>query len=229
MKKITGSIILILFLLLPVGLKGQKYRMELGLAGGISSYMGDANSDKPLLNPNAAFGLTSRLNLSGNTALRGNLGLAGISGSTFDRIGNFMNGRAIEFKQTLIDANVLFELAFFQYGVPQYQPGFSLWSPYVTLGIGVTDYRSDRNRLSLNIPFGIGVKYKVKPRINIGCEWIFRKTFTDDLDYNSSLTGFQLNNNWSGSTDLNKNKDWFSVLELYITLDLWGTSPVCYR
>ncbi|ELR70623.1 hypothetical protein C900_03604 [Fulvivirga imtechensis AK7] len=40
----------------------------------------------------------------------------------------------------------------------------------------------DYNRLAIVIPFGIGVKYKANPFINIGLEGGYRLTFTDYLD-----------------------------------------------
>lgn len=229
MKQPYIFLVLFLLLLVPVGIQGQEYRYEVGFSGGLSSYMGEANTDKPLENPNGAFGLTSRLNLSGNTALRGNVFVAGLSGSTIGNDTHFMNGSGIEFKRSLVDANIQFELGFLQYGVPDYQPGFQKWSPYVALGLGLTGYSADKNRISLNIPFGIGVKYKVLPMMNVGAEWMFRKTMTDKLDYSTVSSNFQLDNAWTGNSNWNKNMDWYSILVIYVTFDLWGTSPNCYK
>ena len=229
MKQLAGIVLVFVFVFLPVGLKGQDYRFELGLGGGVSSYMGEANTEKPLLNPNASISLLGRWNLSGNTALRANLAYAGVSGSTLGNASDFMLGSDIQFDNGLIEANMLFELGFAQYGVPVYHPGFRKWSPYVAVGLGLTGYKADKNRVCLNIPFGVGVKYKVLPRLNVGLEWMFRKTFTDNLDYSSESAGFQLNDVWTGAINWNKNKDWYSIPMLYVTLDLWGTGPDCFR
>jgi len=229
MKRLIQTILLSAFLLLPAGIRGQAYRMELGLLGGGSSYMGDANSAKPLMNGQATFGLLGRYNLNGCLALKANVLSGGISGSTLGDADAYINGEALRFNRRFVDAGIQFELGFYQYGVPGYRPGTSSVCPYISAGLGFTGYQSDKTRICANIPFGVGVKVKVMPRLNVGCEWSFRKTFADDLDYSATTTAFQLNNNWAGTGIWNKNKDWYSVLMLYVTLDLYGTGPDCYK
>lgn len=229
MKRLIMTLLTAVLLLMPAGVKGQAYRMELGLLGGGSSYMGDANSAKPLLNEELAVGLIGRYNINGSMALKANLLTGGISGSTIGDANGYLNGEAFQFNRRFVDAGIQFELGFYQYGVPGYRPGSSSVCPYFSAGLGLTGYQSDRTRLCANIPFGVGVKVKVMPRLNVGCEWSFRKTLADDLDYSDQTTAFQLNNNWAGAGTWNKNKDWYSVLMLYVTLDLYGTGSDCYK
>ena len=210
-------------------MKAQEYRMELGLTSGMASYMGEANTDRPLLNPGFSGGVLGRYHLSGTTSIKGNVQYAHLSGSTSGNAGAFLNGQALQFDRKMVDATLALEWGFYPYGVPEYLPGSSRISPYLSVGLGTTCYRSDRLRLVPNIPMGLGVKMKVQPRLNLGCEWIFRMTLADDLDYSSASSGFQLNNQWAGSSGWNKNKDWYSVLMLYLTLDLYGTGSRCYR
>jgi len=229
MKRPFFRILIALLLFLPAGMKGQAYRMELGLLGGGSSYMGDANSTRPLMNAQAAFGLLGRYNINGNLALKANLLSGGISGSTIGDATAYLNGEELQFSRRFVDAGLQFELGFFQYGVPGYKAGSSSVCPYISVGLGLTGYQSDKTRLCANIPFGVGIKAKVMPRLNVGCEWSFRKALADDFDYSSGTTAFQLNNNWAGTGNWNKNKDWYSVLMLYVTLDLYGTGSDCYK
>ena len=43
----------------------------------------------------------------------------------------------------------------------------------------------------MNIPIGVGVKYKATPRINIGCEFTMRFSLSDQLDV-TQREGLQL-------------------------------------
>jgi hypothetical protein len=229
MKRQIEVILTVLFLYLPAGLKGQDYRMEIGLSGGASSYMGETNSAKPMMNAGATYGLLSRYNLNGNLALKANLSMVRINGSTVGDANAYMNGEELQFDRNVVDAGLQFELGFYQYGVAAYKSGASKVCPYLSAGIGLTGYRSDKTRITANIPFGVGVKVKVLPRLNVGGEWIFRKTLADDLDYSTGTAGFQLDNSWTGTGTWNKNKDWYSALMLYVTLDLYGTGSDCYK
>lgn len=229
MKQLRMTLMTAVLLLLPAGMMGQAYRFELGLLGGGSSYMGDANATKPLMNEAMSIGLIGRYNLNGSMALKANLLSGGISGSTVGDANGYYNGEVMQFSRRFVDAGVQFELGFYQYGVPGFKPGSSSICPYVSAGLGLTGYQSDKTRLCANIPFGVGVKVKVMPRLNVGCEWSFRQTLADDLDYSGQTTAFQLNNDWAGTGSWNKNKDWYSVLMLYVTLDLYGTGSDCYK
>lgn len=222
-------IVITILLLLPVGVNGQSYRAEIGVLGGSSFYMGDANSDALFLGEHASYGLLARYNLNGRFALKTNTLLAKISGTTQGESSAFMNGADIGFERRVFDASVQLEAYFYNYGTPDYQPGSSRVSPYILLGLGFTGYEADRRKICANIPFGLGVKAKILPRVNLGCEWTFRKTFADDLDYAVSATGFQLQDSWAGAGSWNKNKDWYSILMIYVSYDLYGIGSKCFK
>lgn len=225
LKILTGF----LFFASIIQLDAQEYRFELGAIGGVSSYMGEANTDHVLKNPRPAIGLIGRLNLAGNMSLKANIGTARIAGSTVGRSNLFPQGKDISFESNLLDASLVYELGFAQYGVPEFMDGFSRFSPYIALGLGMTGYQADKYRITPHIPFGIGIRIKAMPRVNLGCEWLFKKTFSDHLDYETKVSGFRLDNAWTGTDVWNKNKDWYSILAVFITIDLLGTSPECYK
>ncbi|MFT3979999.1 MAG: hypothetical protein QM687_05975 [Ferruginibacter sp.] len=56
--------------------------------------------------------------------------------------------------------------------------------PLRTEGQGMAEYpnRKPYSLTQLNVPFGAGLKYDLTPRVNIGTEVIYRKTFTDYID-----------------------------------------------
>jgi hypothetical protein len=222
-------LIVMAFFLTPEGVKGQAYRMELGFLGGRSFYMGDANNKNLFENEHSSYGLLVRYNLDNRFALKANALVAGISGTTRGISSAYMNGIDINFNNQILDAGVQLEVNFYNYGAPDYKPGSSRVSPYILLGLGFTRYKADKSQVCANIPFGLGIKAKVAPRINLGCEWTFRKTFADDLDYVNNTGGFQLQDSVLGSDSWNKNKDWYSILMLYISYDLYGIGSKCFR
>ena len=70
-----------------------------------------------------------------------------------------------------------------------------------------------------NIPVGIGLKWKVMPRLNVGCELSYRFTFSDNLDV-THKGGATLDDPYGIDSGLMKNKDGYSFLSLFVTYDL---------
>lgn len=56
--------------------------------------------------------------------------------------------------------------------------------PLRTEGQGMTEYpnREPYSLTQMNIPMGFGLKYQLSERVNIGTEFLYRKTFTDYID-----------------------------------------------
>ena len=72
-------------------------------------------------------------------------------------------------------------------------------------------------------PLGVGLKYKVKNRINLGCEFSFRKLFGDGLDVTDDSNAF-LDDPYHMKGSFLKNKDWYSFLLFTVT---WDFGPRC--
>lgn len=223
---------IILFFLLAFFMnqaKGQAYRMELGLSTGGSFYMGDANQSRLFWNNKPSIGLLYRYNLTGRFSLKANANVLGISGTTVGSSYEYPGGEEVNFDRNVLDAGVQFEINFYEYGMPSYVSGSSRISPYAFLGVGMTGYKAEKIRICANMPFGLGVRIKALPRLNIGCEWSFRKTYADDLDYSDYSGSFQLSDPWLVKSARNKNKDWYSELVLCVSYDLYGIGSKCYR
>lgn len=232
MKKLRIVRILLIgicFHVMSANVLGQAYRMELGILGGNSFYMGDANQNVLFKNRRVSYGALARYHINERFSIKANALVAGISGTTQGQSSAYLNGAEVNFSRSLFDAGAQLEVNFYEYGAPEYQPGASRISPYLFVGAGLTGYKADKNKLCFNMPFGLGVKVKVAPRINLGCEWSFRKTVADDLDYVNSATGFQLQDSWSGIGSGNKNKDWYSIWMVYVSYDLYGIGSKCFR
>lgn len=54
--------------------------------------------------------------------------------------------------------------------------------PIGTEGQGIEGYSAPYKLTQISIPLGVGIKYALSPRINIGIEWAYRFTFTDYID-----------------------------------------------
>jgi hypothetical protein len=221
--------LVVFFLLLPVGMKGQLYRMEVGLLGGSSFYMGDANQNELFKCNHFTYGALARYHIDERFSIKANALVAGISGSTAGFATSYLNGEEVSFNRSVYDAGIQLEMNFYNYGAVEYLPGASRISPYVFMGVGMTGYKADRRKVCANLPFGLGIKAKTLPRMNIGCEWSFIKTYADDLDFVNNSSGFQLKDPWSASGAWNKNKDWYSILMIYISYDIYGVGSKCFR
>ena len=88
------------------------------------------------------------------------------------------------------------------------------------MGFGLTDGKAGK-AFTANIPLGVGVKYKVAERLNLGLDWLVHFTLSDKLDGLEAPLGI----NSSGF----RNKDHYSALSLTLTYDLNPRCPTCNR
>jgi len=231
MKRIIQITVALSFLIFfcPELTKGQAYRMEIGLGGGSSFYMGDANQNILFKDLRPSVNLLYRYNLNGRFSMKASAGLSGIAGTTIGATEQYPSGEAFRFNRNVLDASAQMEMNFYEFGTPDYVSGSSHITPYVCLGVGLVGLEAKEVVVSPFIPMGIGVKLKVSDRLNIGCEWSFRKTYTDDLDYSDYGGKFQLSDPWLVKSAYDKNKDWYSVLMFNVTVDIFGAGSNCYR
>lgn len=207
----------------------QTYRMEAGLALGPSFYMGDANQQRLFDDLRTSRNLLYRYNLNGRLALKGLVGWTGIAGSTIGSAHQFPSGQEVRFDRRLVDATVQLELNFYEFGMPEYVPGSEHVTPYVSAGFGLLSHRTDRVETAPCLPVGLGMKAKLFERFNLGCEWSFRMTFTDRLDYATNPGGFYLDDPWLTASSRIKNKDWYSMFTINLSVDLFATQAKCFR
>ena len=99
-------------------------------------------------------------------------------------------------------------------------------TPYIFTGLGLTTSFGEGNTSAgVNLPLGIGIKYKLMNRVNIGCEFSYRKLFGDNLD----VTGDNqlLDDPYKMKGSALKNKDWYSFLMLSVTWDFGPRDRPC--
>ena len=221
-KGLVRKLLLGAFLMCLVGgvrADGLEYRYEVGAMAGMSSYYGDANYHIPFKNINAMGGVVWRYNINPRMAVKSDFSVAGISGSTSDCENRFPGGD-VEFSRALYELGAQFEYNFWAYGDGVGYKKTHRLVPYAFAGIGVT-YASKpaQHVFAANIPIGLGVKYKVISRLNVGCELSFRFTTSDKLDV-TDKTAPMLNDPYGIKSGWLKNKDSYSFLSIFVTYDL---------
>lgn len=196
-----------------------EYRYEVGVMVGGNSYYGDANYSSLMKNMNIMGGIVGRYNINPRLAVKANLAVARISGSTADFDNRFPGGD-VDFSRTLYDLGAQFECHFFAYGDGSGYKRTHRLVPYIFAGAGMTFAPEPaENVFTMNLPVGLGVKYKIAPRINLGCELSFRFTLSDDLDVTKE-TAPVLSDPYGIKSSGFKNKDSYSFLSISVTYDL---------
>lgn len=211
------SLIVMLSSCMGAAAQDDGYLMEVGLGGGSAFYMGDANS-RMFNNSNGALSLVARYNVNPRFALKANLATAGISGSTEYSYGALPGGR-LNFSRTLYELGMQMEWGFCGYGLTGWSGQHRL-APYGLMGIGMTYApKPVSNDLAVTFPLGLGVRYKLSERVNIGLEWSMRFSTSDRLDVTRN-TDPSFENPFMIKGKGIKNKDSYSFTMLYVTFDI---------
>lgn len=200
------------------------YRFEAGLGGGSSFYMGDANQ-RLYNNSNGAAALMLRYNVNPRFSTRATFSAAGISGNSNEALGQLPLEDNLKFSRTAYEFSVQVEWGFLAYSPVMWNEG--RWSPYGLAGIGTVFLPEPvTNDWALCLPVGVGVRYRLAPRVNIGLEWSMRFTNSDRLDVTSTAApGLQDPLKIKGKGM--KNKDSYSLTMLYLSFDIFEKPCNC--
>jgi hypothetical protein len=224
-KKIGRLVIPIFFVFWGfTSAKGQKH--EIGLGAGVLNYSGDLSTV-----PNVAMSRPGimgfyRFNVSPVVSLRASLMFGGLAGKDSNKDSDPVGkARQVQFSATINQFAAAFEYNFFDYKYTAGKRGHRL-TPYFTAGlsffnfehqklIGTTDKVDERYAFNFAIPFGLGLKYRVKSRVNFNAEFLANKTFTDYLDGVSSYpTGSAANTKYLANP---LTSDWFYYLGVSVS------------
>ena len=212
-----------------------EYKMEMGAGAGACFYLGDANST-PYAHMSGMGGFVARWVFNPRMVIKGNLAVGHISGPSE---GRFIPADAssqsaaggqpavVHFSRNLVDFGAQFEFNFWGDGRGGGYKDNSPITPYALAGIGLTlAVGGAGTRAALNLPVGVGVKYKVKPRWNVGLEWTMRFTTSDELDA-AVGSQTQLVHPYGVKSVGLKNKDCYSFTMLYVTYDMFARLRKC--
>ncbi len=198
------------------------YKFDFGASLGISGYLGDANTANLFANPGFAAGVSFRYLINTRWAIKGSFMTAGLSGNSADMENVFPGGETYKFSSTVYDLGGRVEFNFFNYGIGESYRKMKRWSPYLSLGIGMTAAKSDGTHVYANLPIGLGVKYKLQPRINLGLDWTMTKVFGDKVD------GEILDDLYHIKSSFIKNTDWYSTIMVSISYEFGERCKNCF-
>lgn len=201
-----------------------EYRMEIGGGVGLMAYEGDFNgSILHNMQPSASLMLRRVMNPYMDLRLAASYGkLKGSSKDVKTYLPQYQDTQ-YDFSTTLVDLSATYEYNFWPYGTGNDYRGAQRLTPFVFAGIGTT-YASTPtgNIFTANLPLGLGVKYKVAQRLNLGIEWAIHFSLNDKLDGIADPYGIQ-------STGMFKNTDCFSALQLTLTYSFMPKCRTCHN
>lgn len=197
----------------------QEYKYEFGAALGPTFYLGDANKTKFFQKPGIGGGIFYRQNINFHWAVKGSLLGGTISGNSADNGYIFPHGNQASFSRFFVDLGGQIEFNFFPYSDKFSYVNAKPYTPYIFTGVGGTFATGNKLFLNVNVPIGIGFKYKLRNRLNVGAEFSLRKLFGDDFDVTEKDAEWSLNAPYGIKSNFLKNQDWYSVTMLYITWD----------
>ncbi len=212
---IKRALTALIVLLLPLATQAQddpEYRFEVGAGAGMTGYLGDYNGSLTRdIQP--AAGLMGRYNFNPWMALRLNLGHGRLKGSSDDIKTWYSDetARSYSFSNSMIDLAAIYEYNFLPYGTGRDYRGAKRLTPFVMGGLGLTMVETTgKTQAAMILPLGLGVKYKMSDRVNIGLEWAVCFSTSDWLDGVRDPYGIK-------SSGLFKNTDAYQRLQLSVT------------
>ena len=207
------TLFIALFTMLTVTMAvAQQYKYEIGPSLGMTGYLGEANNGNLFKHPSFTLGGIFRYNHNSRWAFKANLNYANIRGNSKDDENQYPEGIDYDFNSSLIDLGFTAEFNFLNFGRGPMYKKLKPISPYMVAGVGFVFAICDgHNQASFTIPFGIGVKYKHKEKLNMSFEFTMRKEFSDRIDGLSDLYGIK--------HSFAKNTDWYSFAQFTVSYE----------
>lgn len=202
----------------------DQYLMEIGAGAGLVSYEGDFNgSVLKGMQPMAEIVLRRNFNPYMGLKLTGNYGK--IKGSSDNNATYYpeYEGNRYEFDSQLADLSLVYEYNFWPYGTGKDYRGAKRLTPFIFAGIGAT-YASgaEKDVFTANVPIGLGLKYKIAARLNLGIEWAMHFSLSDKLDGVEDPYGVE-------SSGIFKNTDCYSALQVTLTYSFMAKCRTCHN
>lgn len=181
---------------------------EIGITGGVSYYIGDINPLRHYpTNTRFGGGLLYRYNFDPRYALRLQGLYTRLEAYDADARDPLQQRRNLGFRTNLFEASALLEINFLKFRSLDRKDDH-LWTPYVFVGLAYFHFNpqaflddtwydlqplgtegqgssagGDPYKLDvMSIPFGVGFKFAMTDRLDLGVEWGLRRTYTDHLD-----------------------------------------------
>lgn len=202
----------------------DSYRYDVGGGLGTSGYLGDANESNLLKNLGFSANAGVRYLFDSRWAAKAQFSMATISGNTANFENVLPDNAQYEFSSTVFDLSVKGEANFFAYGIGETYKRLRRWTPYLTLGVGVTMASTEgATTAAFSIPMGVGFKFKLSRRLNLNAEFTMTKVFGDKIDSE------QLTDLYRIESSFLKNTDWFSTLTVGVSYEFGPRCATCNR
>ncbi len=199
------------------------YKFDLGLQLGMSGYIGDANSSNIFKHPGFDGELSFRYIGDARWAIRGVFSTFGLSGNTEGMDDVIPDGTSYSFTSQIYNLSARGEFNFFAYGIGESYKRLRRWTPYITVGVGVALASSgDNTFVAPTIPMGLGIKFKLSERWNLGAEFTMTKAFNDHFDGKDLADLNQI------KTAFYKNTDWYSRLTVGVSYEFGKRCETCH-
>ncbi|MBB6275153.1 DUF6089 family protein [Porphyromonas circumdentaria] len=203
-----SSILLITVLGYSAQMAAQEYRYEVGVSTGTASYLGDANPYNPIKSIGGSLSGTFRYNHNFRFAFSGHLDYFYLRGNTKGfKDNHFPNGAQASFALHGTGVAVRSEYNFYPYSdkFPFLQT--RRFTPYIAAGamLGVSMQQASIH-LHPGVNLGLGIKYKLKNRLNLIAFLEGTHFFSDRLDTSSPSSKF-LSNPYNVNSSLLKGGD----------------------
>lgn len=222
MRKGLVTLLMLCATLTASAQQDDEYLMEIGGGVGMVSYQGDFNGKitsgmqpagaivwRRLLNPYMGFRVT---------------GMMGKLKGDATRVETYYpdeTTRAYSFDRSFTDVSVTYEYNFWPYGTGRDFRGAKRLTPFAFGGIGATYVSGGEKKVfTANVPIGLGIKYKLKERLNVGLEWSMHFSLSDELDGIADPYGIK-------SSGAFKNTDCYSGLMLTLTYSFKSKCRTC--
>ena len=217
---------LLLLLTAPMAAMAQddpEYRMESGAGAGVQAYQGDFGGGIfKQLQPIGA--VVAKYKPNPRMAWAANLSYGQLKGKSTD-IKTWYPDYAdapIEFSTSLAALDLSFEYNFWAFGTGREYRGARPLTPFIAGGLGLCFAKCDESVVALEMPLGLGVKYKLADRLNLTVEFLMHLTGSDKLDGVKDPYGIK-------SSGLFKNTDCYSSLQVSVTYDMWAKCKTCHN
>lgn len=201
-----------------------EYRMEVGGGAGLMSYLGDFNGSV-VKNMQPMGSLVWRWVLNPRMALRAKGSYGKLKGASADVQTYYpdMQAKPYQFNHSLGDLGVTFEYNFWPYGTGRDYRGARRLTPFIFGGVGGTYVSGGpKDVWTAHVPLGLGVKYKLGDRVNIGLEWAAHFSLSDKLD--GVVDPYLVK-----SSGLFKNTDGYSALLVTLTYSFQAKCRTCHN
>lgn len=221
----TSTLVVVLAMLFAPITNAQeaKYKFDIGAGLGLSGYLGDANRSNPF--KKTGFEAQADMRYIGDSrwAVRGVLSTLSLSGTTEGNGNVLPGGQILDFKSQVYELSVRGEFNFFAYGIGETYKRLRRWTPYLTFGVGIAMASTGGNTYaSPTVPMGMGLKFKLRPRLNLGVEWTMTKAFNDHFD-SKELADVNMI-----KIKFYKNTDWYSRLTIGISYEFGERCETCH-